>query len=234
MAKITRASSFRRKSALRLSKYETSLEAAFKEKDVFTLTTLTGATSLDYVPDVILAPATMTGNCTVDMTVAEGGPDAYNRVVRVVNQDATYTVSIGVNSGTDATVVSPGDSVDYYIADGTATTTPVVISPAKASSSREWAASAADYAILDDDGISTVVVNDAITITMPAPATNVGRKILFVQKAAAVLTIAQNASENIAGAAASFVFLDAAGDYAEFVCDGTDWLLADQTQMTTA
>lgn len=234
MARLTRAGSFRRKNALRLSKGETALEHAFKEKDVYTLTTLTGTTTLTYIPDVILAPTTMTGNCTVDIVIPDAGPEAYDRVVRVVNQDATYTVGLKVNSGTAATVVSPNASAVYYIADSTANTTPVLISPAPKSSTREFAAAAANYAILDNDGLDTIIVNDEITITMPAPANNVGRKILFVQKGAAVLTIAQNSSESIAGVAGSFIFLDDAGDYAEFVSDGTNWLYADKDSMTTA
>ena len=89
--------------------------------------------------------------------------------------------------------------------------------------------------MLADDGIRTVVVNDAITITMPPVATSVGRKITFVQLSAAVLTIAQNADDaNIAGADTDFIFLDAASDYAEVVSDGLEWLVAGQAQMTLA
>jgi hypothetical protein len=126
MARITRPS-YRRKSALRLSKGEAALEAAFKEKDVYTLTTLTGTTTLTYIPDVILTTAGMTGNCIVDIVIPEGGPDAYDRVVRVVNQDAAQTVQIKVNGGTGATALAATKTADYYIADSTATTTPVAL-----------------------------------------------------------------------------------------------------------
>ena len=92
------------------------------------------------------------------------------------------------------------------------------------------AAAAADYAITDVDGYSTFVVNDAITITMPAAATNVGRILTFSLVAAAVLTIAQNADDaNIGGADADYTTLDAAGDSAQFVCNGAQWVLIGST-----
>jgi hypothetical protein len=206
------------------------LDHAFKEKDVFTLTTLTGATSLTYFPDVILAPATMTGNCTVDLSPDAGDPQTFNRTIRVVNQDDTYTCSVGVNGGTDATPVGPGQSVDFYVANGTATTTPVSVSPNAVSGVRNFAAAASDYAMLADDGIETAFANDAITLTLPVAASNKGRRILFVQLAAAVLTIAQNADDaNIDGADADYVALDAANDRAELVSTGTEWLVVSST-----
>lgn len=94
----------------------------------------------------------------------------------------------------------------------------------------ELAAAAADYAVLDLDGYHTFLVNDAITVTLPAVATNAGRRIMFVQKAAAVLTIGQNADgANINGADADYVALDAAGDRAELICDGAEWLVVSST-----
>jgi len=92
------------------------------------------------------------------------------------------------------------------------------------------AASGADYAILAKDGFDTFIVTDAVTITMPVAADNEGRKISFVQKAAAVLTVAQNADDaNIGGADENFVSMDAAGDRAEFICDGAQWLTVSST-----
>ena len=88
------------------------------------------------------------------------------------------------------------------------------------------AAAAADYAITDTDGFSTFVVNDAITITLPAVATNVGRVITFTQIGTATLTIAQNADgAEIAGADADYTALDAGGDTATLICDGVAWFL---------
>lgn len=96
--------------------------------------------------------------------------------------------------------------------------------------SAEFAAAAADYAILDADGYEVILVNDQITITLPAASTNAGRRILFVQKAAAVLTVAQNADgANIAGADSDYTSLDAAGDRAELVCTGAEWLVVSST-----
>ena len=86
------------------------------------------------------------------------------------------------------------------------------------------------YAILAKDGFDTFIVNDAVTITMPVAADNEGRKISFIQKAAAVLTVAQNADDaNIGGADTNFVSMDAAGDRAEFICDGAEWLTVSST-----
>jgi len=94
------------------------------------------------------------------------------------------------------------------------------------------AAAGADYAILAKDGFETFIANDAVTITMPVAADNEGRKISFIQKAAGVtiLTVAQNADgANINGADANFVTMNTAGDRAEFICDGAEWLLVSST-----
>jgi hypothetical protein len=95
---------------------------------------------------------------------------------------------------------------------------------------KECAASAADYAITNTDGYNCFIVNDAITITLPDASENTGRRILFIQKAGAVLTVAQNTDgANIAGADANYTSLDAAGDRAELVSSGTEWLVVSST-----
>jgi len=92
------------------------------------------------------------------------------------------------------------------------------------------AATGADYAVLDRDGYATFVVNDAVTITLPEAAANEGRRLLFIQKGTAVLTIAQNAdAADIAGANSDYVSADAAGDRVELVSDGTEWLVVSST-----
>lgn len=94
----------------------------------------------------------------------------------------------------------------------------------------ELAAAAADYAVTDTDGYISFIVNDAISITMPTAATNAGRKIQFVQLGTAVLTLVQNADDaNINGADANYVGMDAAGDRAEFISTGAEWLLVSST-----
>lgn len=94
----------------------------------------------------------------------------------------------------------------------------------------ELAAAAADYAITNTDGYEVVLVNDAITVTLPDASENAGRRILFVQKAAEVLTVAQNADgANIAGSDADYTALDAAGDRAELVSTGAEWLIVSST-----
>ena len=94
----------------------------------------------------------------------------------------------------------------------------------------ELAASAADYAILDKDGYGVFIVNDAITITLPDASDNAGRRILFIQLGTAVLTIEQNADDaNIAGADSDYTALDAAGDRAELVSTGAEWLVVSST-----
>lgn len=94
----------------------------------------------------------------------------------------------------------------------------------------ELAAAAADYAITDTDGYSTFIVNDAITVTLPDASDNAGRRILFIQLGTATLTIAQNADgANINGAGADLTTLDAAGDRAELVSTGSEWLVVSST-----
>lgn len=86
------------------------------------------------------------------------------------------------------------------------------------------------YAIAADDGVEVIVNAGAVTVTMPNALANKGRRILFVQTTANVLTIAQNADDaNIDGADANYVALDAAGDRAEFVSTGTEWLVVSST-----
>jgi DNA topoisomerase IB len=88
------------------------------------------------------------------------------------------------------------------------------------------AAAADDFAIATGDGVTQVVVNDAIAVTLPPAADNVGRSIYFCQRGSATLTITQNADgANIAGADASYTALDAANDFANLYCDGTEWIL---------
>ena len=95
---------------------------------------------------------------------------------------------------------------------------------------KEIAASGDDYAITNTDGYSTFLVNDAVTITLPNASENVGRRFLFIQKAAATLTIAQNADDaNINGADADYTTADAAGDRIELVSTGTEWLAVSST-----
>jgi hypothetical protein len=122
MARITRPV-YRRKAALRMSKGEAALEAAFKEVDVESVGDVTTLT-LTRIPDVIIVPS-LTSNCVIDIVVPEGGPDAFDRVVKVVNQDAAQTVQIKVNGGSGATALVATKTADYYIADSTAQTTPV-------------------------------------------------------------------------------------------------------------
>lgn len=85
------------------------------------------------------------------------------------------------------------------------------------------------YSILSDDGINFIRNSGAVTITLPKAAENKGRCICFLQADANVLTIAQNADgANIDGANSDFVDLDAANDFAEFFCDGSEWIIVKQ------
>lgn len=84
-------------------------------------------------------------------------------------------------------------------------------------------------ALKSDDGISFVRATAAATATLPPAAENKGRTICFLQSAAATLTVAQNADgADIDGADADFTSLDAADDWAEFFCTGSEWLIVKQ------
>lgn len=92
------------------------------------------------------------------------------------------------------------------------------------------AAGAADYAVTSTDGYNVFIANDEITVTMPPAASSVGRRIAFSTTAAATFTVAQNADgADIAGANADYTALDAAGDTAEFLCNGVEWVLVGST-----
>ena len=87
----------------------------------------------------------------------------------------------------------------------------------------------ADYSILADDGINYIRNSGANSMTLPVAAENKGRVICFLQADANILTIAQNAdSANINGADADFADCDAADDFVELFCDGSEWIIVKQ------
>lgn len=85
------------------------------------------------------------------------------------------------------------------------------------------------YSIASDDGIDCFRNAGAVTITLPPAAENKGRCITFLQTDVNTLTIAQNAdSANIDGADSDFTSLDAADDWAELYCTGSEWIILKQ------
>jgi len=66
------------------------------------------------------------------------------------------------------------------------------------------------------------IVTAIATATLPAPALNT--KITIKKFGAADVTVARNGSENIDGAAASFV-MSSTKQSATFISDGTDWFI---------
>lgn len=85
------------------------------------------------------------------------------------------------------------------------------------------------FSLSSDDGIDYVRSSGAITVTLPKAAESAGRRITFLQSDANILTIAQNADgANIDGAASDFTSLDAADDWAEFFCTGSEWIIVKQ------
>ena len=98
-----------------LSKYESALEAAYKEVD---LEEVSAPATLDRVPDVII------GSAAVDIVIPLSSPAAANRVVRVKADGADVDVS--VNGGT-AETVTDGSSVDLLIKDSTKDDAPVAL-----------------------------------------------------------------------------------------------------------
>lgn len=124
MARLVRPT-FRRKTGLRLSKSEAALEHGFKERDVVTVGDVTSIT-LTRIPDLIIVPD-LAANCAINIAVPAADPVAADRVVRVVNQDSTQTVTLAVNGGTPTSALAGAKTADYYIADSSANTAPVPI-----------------------------------------------------------------------------------------------------------
>ena len=86
-----------------------------------------------------------------------------------------------------------------------------------------------DAVIQEDDGINFVRNTGANAITLPEAKRSVGRTICFLQADANIMTITQNADDaNIDGADANFTSLDAADDWAELFCDGSEWIIVRQ------
>lgn len=123
MASKLKRQSFRRRSSL--SKYESALEAAYKEKEVVTVGDVASIT-LTSIPDLIIVPD-LTANCAIDIAVPAANPIEVNRVVKVVNQDAAQTVTVSINGGTASDVVAASSSADLFVADSTADTKPVTL-----------------------------------------------------------------------------------------------------------
>jgi hypothetical protein len=89
--------------------------------------------------------------------------------------------------------------------------------------------SAESFSLSDEDSISAIRKTGASTVTLPPAATSKGRIYSFIQTDAAILTIAQNAdSANIDGANADFTALDAADDWCELFCTGSEWIILKQ------
>lgn len=87
-----------------------------------------------------------------------------------------------------------------------------------------------DYTITSIDGIDHIRNTGANTITLPNAAENKGRCIGFIQVDANIMTIAQNAdSANIDGLNLDFTSLDAADDWADLYCTGTEWIIIRQS-----
>lgn len=89
--------------------------------------------------------------------------------------------------------------------------------------------SAESVALSDTDGVSFVRNAGVSTVTLPPAASCKGRVISFLQVDANTLTIGQNADgANIDGADADFTALDAADDWAELFCTGSEWIILKQ------
>ena len=112
MARISRPP-FRRKTGLRISKGEAALEHAFKELDVYKVTE---TATITRVPDIILVEASATSGVAT-VTIDTGSePQAFNREVRIVNNEGADNVVVKVVSGTGVTVPT-GTRKSLYIED---------------------------------------------------------------------------------------------------------------------
>lgn len=117
MARLTRRS-FRRRTSL--SKYESALEAALKEKEVVDIADT--APTLDSIPDIIMSAPSVAR--TVDIVVPASAPIEAGRVVRVVNKGVD-ALTVSVNGVASVDTVAASSSADFYIADSTAAVAPV-------------------------------------------------------------------------------------------------------------
>jgi len=87
----------------------------------------------------------------------------------------------------------------------------------------------ASYVILDMDGYEDIFVTTAassLTVTLPSPVLNVGRRILIkkVDAGAGIVTVTRFASETIDGVAANIV-LGNRNTYLIVTSDGTNWAI---------
>ena len=125
MARITRAGSFRRKSTQHLSKYETTLEQAFKEVDV---ERVTATSTITRVPDVILYDASG-ASIVLTIAVPASDPQAFNRILKVAEEVASAnTITVQLVDGTAPAAATSGN-VEYFIEDASdETTAPVLLS----------------------------------------------------------------------------------------------------------
>ncbi len=122
MARLTRRA-FRRRTSL--SKYESALEAALKEVD---LVKVTDDVTLDRVPDVILVEAgALSAPATVTISIDSSAPQAANRIVRVVNDEAEDAVTVKVISGAGVSVAA-GDRSTLLIEDASVADSQIEIS----------------------------------------------------------------------------------------------------------
>jgi hypothetical protein len=122
MSRIFRPT-FRRKTGLRMSKYEATLEHAFKEADVEIMTTAPETqANLTRFPDAIVVASGST-IADIDISVPASGPQTYARLFTVRNETAA-SVDVTINGGTPAAVLA-GTSATLYVADGTSTDAPI-------------------------------------------------------------------------------------------------------------
>ena len=104
------------KDSRKLSKYETSLESALKQKKVYTATT--GATVITFVPDAIVLED---GANTASAVTLPGAYFDEDKQVVVVNKDAAETIDVGTAAqiaGTPITCAAAAKTVLYF--DGSA------------------------------------------------------------------------------------------------------------------
>ena len=92
----------------KLSKYETTIESAFKQKRVYTATT--GATTLTYVPDTIVLED---GANTASAVTLPGTFFDEDKEVTVINKDTGETIAVGT-SGSPVTCAAAAKTVLYF------------------------------------------------------------------------------------------------------------------------
>ena len=108
--RAVRANADASKNKRKMSRYETALEQAFKQKRVYAMA-LDEVSTLDYIPDTVTLPdGDNSGSPTLTLP---GGYFDEDKEVTVINKDAAESVAVGT-SGSEVTCPAASKTVLYF------------------------------------------------------------------------------------------------------------------------